>query len=281
MIFYRNSAGKEVHFDEPPFSVDITELAGFNLAYNANAYTNRYGGSISKYTIGIIERNIVVGICAKKEKMEHALDELLAITQYDVQKSVPGRFYVGDTYILCNIAGSAMRTFFDPDIEFAEKTYRLVISYPYWCREITSEYLPSDREVLYAEHLDYPYDIPYEYLYDGNAGRLLENNHFADSDFKMTIYGPVSSPRVTISGHIYEVNADLYESEYIIIDSRMSQVYKTTRSGEQINLFNYRNKKYDLFKRIPVGSNTIVFEQNFGFSITLFQERSELGWNIS
>ena len=137
MIYYRNTAGEELRLDEPPFSVDVTELAGFSRSYNANSYVGRYGGTVNGFSAGVIEKRIDIGICAGPEEMEESLTRILRITQYDIDRDSPGRFYIGDQYILCNLAGSAVNTFFDPGIQYVDKTYTLVICYPMWCREKT------------------------------------------------------------------------------------------------------------------------------------------------
>lgn len=281
MIYYRNTAGEELRLDEPPFSVDVTELAGFSRSYNANSYVGRYGGTVNGFSAGVIEKRIDIGICAGPEEMEESLTRILRITQYDIDRDSPGRFYIGDQYILCNLAGSAVNTFFDPEIQYVDKTYTLVICYPMWCREKTVEYLPEERGTGSAEYLDYPYDYMYDYLYDSSGAHQLVNDHFAASDFQMTVYGPALNPRITIAGHVYEVLTTLYEGDYMIIDSRLCRVYKVLSDGSVMNLFNQRNKENSLFEKIPAGSNTVIYNQEFGFDVTLYQERSEPGWSIS
>lgn len=281
MIFYCNTAGEEVRLDEPPFSVDVTELAGFALGYNANAYVGRYGGVVNNFSAGIIEKTIDVGICADPEGMDRALEKILRVTQYDIDRDVPGRFYIGDQYILCNMVRSAVNTFFDPEIQYVDKTYTLVICYPRWCTEKTVEYLPEERESESAEYLDYPYDYAYDYLYDLSGAVQLVNDHYAASDFIMTVYGPVLNPKVTIAGHVYEVITTLYEGDYMVVDSRLSKVYKVLSDGSRVDLFNQRNKQSDLFEKIPEGNSTVIYNQKFGFDVTLIQERSEPRWSIS
>ena len=53
MIYYQNTAGKQVCLDAPPFMTNITELAGFTLSYQANPYTDRHGGRVNGFTAGI------------------------------------------------------------------------------------------------------------------------------------------------------------------------------------------------------------------------------------
>ena len=280
MIFYRNTAGEEVHFDEPPFYVDVTELAGFALSYNTDAYIGRYGGVVNGFSSGVVEKPIYVGICADREGMYEAMESIMRITQYDINCDTPGRFYVGDQYILCFMTGAAFNTIFDPSVQFADKTYTLAICYPRWCTEKMTVYLPEQRETESAEYMDYPYDYAYDYLYDLSGVRQLVNDHYSDSDFIMTVYGPSLNPKITIAGHAYEVITTLYDGDYMVVDSRLGKVYKILRDGSKINLFNQRNKNSDLFKKIPSGRSTVVFSQEFGFDITLIQERDELRWSI-
>ena len=281
MIYYENTAGKRVVLDAPPFMADITELAGFELSYQANPYTDRHGGRVDGFTAGIQTKSISVGVLAPQEGIREALDELLAVTQQDVLAGEAGRLYVGEHYLLCNLYGSSVEGVFDPGVEYAEKTYRLVISYPFWCREQVSEYLPGDRAVSEADFLDYPYDYSYDYLFDEFAVDTLDNAHYAPSDFRLVFYGPASDPRVTIGGHLYHVGTTLYDGDYLTVDSRTGTVSCARESGIRENLFNLRDKASDIFQKIPPGVNSVVYDHSFGFSVTLFQERSELPWNIS
>ena len=281
MIYYQNTAGKQVRLDAPPFMTDITELAGFALSYQANPYTDRHGGRVNGFTAGIQTKKIAVGVLASREGIREALDRLLEVTQYDVLAGAAGRFYVGDHYLLCNLYGSAVESMFDPDIEYVEKSYQLVISYPFWCREAVTEYLPDERVVEQADFLDYPHDYSYDYLIDDFAVQSLENSHYGDSGFRMVVYGPASDPRVTIGGHLYHVRTTLYEGDYLTVDSREGTVLCTRNDGRKENLFNLRDKDSDLFRKIPPGTSTVVYDHTFGFTVTLFQERSELPWSIS
>ena len=97
----------------------------------------------------------------------------------------------------------------------------------------------------------------------------------------MTVYGPVLNPKVTIAGHVYEVITTLYEGDYMVVDSRLGKVYKVLSDGSRVDLFNQRNKQSDLFEKIPKGNSTVIYNQKFGFDVTLIQERSEPRWSIS
>lgn len=280
MIYYQNTAGKKVQLDAPPYAVDITELTAFGWTYDTSLYSIRYGGRVSGFTMGVEERSLTVGVCGTPAAMKEALDRILSVTQYDIQAEEPGRLYVGNQYLLCNMVAGSVQTFFDPDIEYVEKSYTLVLSYPFWCTETTSHYEIASG-IPTEEGLDYPYDYGYDYLADINAGKQLINDHYAPCDFTMTVFGPALNPQVTIAGHIYGITATLYDDEYLIINSREAKIYKVATDGSETNLFNQRNKGSDIFEKIPGGTSTVIYNGEFGFDITLYQERSEPSWTTS
>ena len=90
----------------------------------------------------------------------------------------------------------------------------------------------------------------------------------------MVIYGQAVNPRIVINGYAYVLYTTIPAGSYVIIDSRKRTITLYT-AGQKTNLFNFRNKTDSIFKRIPGGNLTIVWDATFGVDITIFHERSE------
>lgn len=282
-LYYLSGTGeKKIDFMGPRYRANIQELLSYEWEYEKSDNVGRNGGKLTgiKRSIASMEMTAAISGENRADYLE-ALNEFLSITERDVLELTPGKLCLGDNYLTCYLMAASPETDFEPQIPFVKKKITVVSEYPFWCRERITEYFPAGRKVESAEFLDYPHDYPYDYLYDQNAGRLLENDHYAGSDFRLTVYGPAINPKIVIAGHVYEVTTTLYDGEYMIIDSRTNEIYKVTAIGNKMNLFNYRNKTSNIFEKIPVGNNTVIFNQEFGFTITLFQERSTPRWSIS
>lgn len=137
-------------------------------------------------------------------------------------------------------------------------------------RKYQTRYRPAKKRYL----RDYRYDY-----YHNHQRAQLNNDHFAETDFRMLIYGPCTEPKIWIGDHLYHMAATLYDSEYIVIDSRKRTIVKYARNGVQENLFNKRDKENYIFKKIPNGKSAVKWNATFPFDVILFQERSEPPWS--
>lgn len=281
LFYLSGTGGKKIDFVSDRYRANIQDLLQYEWEYDSSENTGRSGGRITGMKRGIASKPLSISVYGKNHAdYIEALNELHSVFERDVQNLTPGRLYFGKSYLTCYLSASSFDSAFDPDVVFSRRIVTLISEYPFWCSEETFEYLPDSRETESAVYLDYPFDCPYDYLYDIKAGRQLVNDHFSESDFLMTVYGPANNPAVYIAGHKYEVKTVLYDGEYMIINSSAKKIYKVSKDGVETNLFNYRDKESDIFKKIASGSNAVIFNQSFGFSITLFKERSEPEWSI-
>jgi hypothetical protein len=149
---------------------------------------------------------------------------------------------------------------------------------PSWIAESTTMFRKtSEQKESDSEYLDYPFDFPFDYMSELNSKKLM-NHNFIGSAFRLIIYGGCKNPSINIGGHIYQVKAELSEGEYLTIDTMAKTIVLTKYNGEQVNVFNLRNRESYIFEKIPPGEHVVVWEGSFGFDITLLEERSEPKW---
>lgn len=94
----------------------------------------------------------------------------------------------------------------------------------------------------------------------------------------MTIYGPVVDPIINIGNYPYKVDTTVEENEYLTIDGTKNTVERTLADGTIINEYNKRSFENSVFRPIPPGNNSVLWSGDFGWDITLYQERSEPKW---
>ena len=277
-VYYINHKNQKIDLGHSPYQLQIGDLFDFS---------NKYEGSCFKVS-RIYKEITTISTCltidaADQEAFYQAVNRFFEVIETDTLAGVQGKLYIGDMYLKCNVISSS-KSFWKDTFRGMENTIKLLVPYPYWCREMSKSFLKLGSTVAVKSddtYLFYPVAYPYRYSMPSNAG-FVTNDHYADCDFKMIIYGPCINPAIRVNGHLYEVTATLYAGEYILIDSRDHTVYRYLIDGRTKNLFNWRNKESDLFQKIPSGRCAVSWNAAaFGFDLILFQERSEPTWNLS
>ena len=67
-------------------------------------------------------------------------------------------------------------------------------------------------------------------------------------------------------------------NERLEIDTMKKKAVKITVHGDEINVFNDRNKDNRLYIPIPPGTNIVVWNNSFSFDIVVYDARSEPKW---
>lgn len=105
------------------------------------------------------------------------------------------------------------------------------------------------------------------------------NESFTDSDAIIRIYGECTNPLVNISENVYQIGISLAANEYAEIDTFNKTIFKFSSDGIRTNIFDYRDKTHDAFKKIPEGDFSISTNGKFKIDIELVERRGEPQWN--
>lgn len=155
--------------------------------------------------------------------------------------------------------------------------------YEHRFRWIGKEYQDVTPEVDIKEYED-GYDYEFDYMIDAGCVSYIENERSIPSSFRITIYGPVSNPTISIrnenqnSSDVYNINVDVADGDKLIIDAITKTVVLEQVNGININCFGARNTDYYLWEKIKSGINYITWTGYFIFEIELIEERSEPKW---
>ena len=306
-VFYINHLNEKIDLNSNNIILQYQEF--FDYSWDATMRNNKISGFTR------LSATIPVTAAVTADTWTEYLiiaNNFYQIIEKDVLAKVPGKLYVGEFYIVCYIAGDKKTDAF-MGVPFQAKNLSIVTDYPHWCRDKTcSFYLNPDaiideqgrNEVAetvenVSTEPEYPWDYPYGYIskykpakkhflrdyaydyYKNHTVGRLDNDHFAESDFRMIVYGPCTHPEIRIGPNLYRVNTILYDSEYLVIDSRERTIVKYGRNGVQTNLFNARDKVFYVFQKIPAGKQTVRWNAQYSFDVILYQERSEPLWSIS
>lgn len=273
-IYYVNSNNEKIDLLEPPYMLQTGELFGSKWSYESKQRLGG-GGKITNIRKDLEERTLTLSIVNYGvENYEEAIDYLHEITDIDVLKKTPGRLYVGGMYLNCYVTASE-KSEWEPEAGYIDVSLTLAVEYPMWVGE--NPYTFHSFGISSTNNKRYPRRYPYRYANGMNSTYII-NPHFANSNFKLIIYGPVVNPMVTIGGVSYLVNAILEEGEYLVIDSRSRTIIKVKKNGEQENLYHNRQKGRNFFRKVAPGRQPISWTGKFNFDLIIYEERGEPKW---
>lgn len=239
----------------------------------------KIGETVTGFTKASKTYQITLTIRGKLEDRKALIDDLTDSFEYDIVNVSPGRIYFGDWYIDCYIKDktTGISGTWNNWTELALGVY---CPYPQWIKEASRSFLKIRGSGGTEEYLDYEYDYEYDYSTPTDGSAIWEVDHFAPCEFLMTIFGPVSNPRILINGYSYEVYTELGSNDYLQIDSRNNKVIKYLSNGTRQDMYNYRAKQQSIFEPITPGNITVMWPGTYGFDLTLFCERSEPKWKM-
>ena len=264
---YKNHLGEVIDFGKAGIYVSANELHDYTWTISQK------NGKISTFKRDVTNKNLpVVIFCSSVEEGVAARNRLMEVAEKDVLAKKPGKIIIGNYYYKCYITGSKKSQYLSSRRRM-EAALITTSDEPYWVRET----LYSFRKGFTSVGLDYPHDYLFDYT-SAFSQATLANDDFAASNFRLIIFGACSSPTVFISGHAYTVNCDAEEGEYITIDSITKTITKTAKDGSITNIFNLRGRESYIFEKIGTGTNSVMWDGDFGVDIIILEERSEPKW---
>lgn len=281
-VYYESSDKKQkIMFDGREYGIADLDLFQHEFKYITE------NDKITEFTEGIVTRKLDVNITGDKNKSWQQLyDEMNSVFVKDILSNKAGKIYVNDSYMKCFFYASSPSEVFE-DWGFQTTELKLVSDRPIWIVEqlvkisAISDTAASEETVVKT----YPYTYPYKYpLLQTETSVYVD--HYTESDFKLTAYGPTTSVLININGYPYEVEYPLEEGEHMIIDSRPQtpkeeRLYVVRANGEKESIFNHRSVENSIFKKIPAGMVKIDYPRTYGVDLIIYKERSEPPWKSS
>lgn len=280
---YVNSQGKVIDFSDYPYVFQSGDLLDWMWSYSTSA--SGQSMKISRvYQEGIQKKTIKIAVMSdyrlsqqvRSSEFRNAVNYLLETIEVDCRDNVRGKLYCNDKeYICCNIIGSS-KADWNMNKSFMFNSFTLVVENPVWISESSYTFKASDAFSTNNKR----YRGRYKYRYaNGLTNSALTNDNFYESNFRMTIYGPVVKPLLIVGGYRYYTDVVLEERERLEINSINKTVLKIMKLGDIENCFHNRDKQNSIFRPIPPGKQSIDWSGKFDFDITLFSERSEPSWS--
>jgi len=213
-------------------------------------------------------------------------DAIYAVLEADTAADVDGTMTVNGYSLRCRAVTSSADEWWHADY-LVEESVTFLAADPYWRRETVYHFLPESADQQETTGLDLPTDLPFD-LAGTSPASSFENTAVTPSAFRMTVFGPASSPGVWIGPNLHEVDVEVPSGSRLVIDStrkaeRGRSVYIVDRFGTVTDCFAQRTAGPQgsgsyIFERIPTGHVAVAWPQVFGFDLAVVDERTEPPW---
>lgn len=148
----------------------------------------------------------------------------------------------------------------------------------------------AKSDVSDGSALDYPHDFDYDYGGSG-ANRAITVGGLVPADCRLTVYGPVTNPRVTVAqgefSNTYSAKVAVPGGSRLVIDGssypKGIQLIGTYGEVEDRFADGVRGEGAGsgsyCFEPLRPGTSTVSWDGSFGFDITHYQEEGEPPWS--
>ncbi len=278
---YINSRGETLDLSATPYLLQSGDLFDYSWSYDLqnNQITNiRREAGERAFKICIIPDETLM-YHEKRQKLKEAIDNLYDVIEYDVVNNASGKLMTENGWYFPCIITANSKSDWEKALtnQFIDLT--AVSALNSWILPVTFEFYAGGKTSAQDAFLDYKYDYDYDYTPNLVGVGKLVLNHVDKCNFQLIIFGPVTNPRITIAGHIYQVNTTIEEGEYLTVDSRDNTIVLTQKSGTKINQYDLRYKNSTVFEPILPGNSEVNWNGSFGFTLTIYEQRSEPRWS--
>lgn len=277
-LYYENSEGTTLDLSGFPYLLTFTDA--YDYAWEVeSAVLGNNKSKVQKFKRNSKQLSASIAISSRyRTDFTRYMDDFFSTVEVDVVANKPGKLITENgEYMQCYIVESE-NSRINPLMRLNERNVTIMSPYPFWITEATKSFQPVSREEIESDYLDYPYDYNYDYSYETPGIRTWNLDHYATSEFKLTIYGYCENPRILINGYPYQIFGTVEENEFLVIDSREKTVTHYLNNGTTENWFDFRNKENSVFEPLPSGNLTLTWDGTYGFDILAYLERSEPRW---
>ena len=270
-IAYINSERKKIILNNNGILIKDTNFHKY--AYKAQSQKLQFGEILEQFEKEALKIPMLLYFEGTQEKREKSLETFHDIVSTDRIKNTPGKLYFNDWYLECFVLEEDIH----PNKDNSRRTENEIVIYapnPYWIKK--KEYFLEHRTSDIKNRKKYKYKYPYRYATPNIT--YITNPYYSEVDFKMRIYGPCTNPSVSIGNKNYTVYTSAEKGERIEIDTKTNTILKINSLGEKENIFHFREKGTEFFKKIQPGTQKVVFEK-IKLDIETFEERSIPRWN--
>lgn len=267
-ITHTNSNNETLDFTSLGIFVNYNDLRNFEWGVKTN--NNRITG----FYKGVVTKTIPFVFLVDQQKANEIKNQFYEHFEIDILKKEKGYFEInGYKYYCYAIKSTKSKYLIDERLLYLE--VGITTDDSDWIKETT--YTADFSSAQARTTTKYPFTYPFTYSAPKSVNII--NDFFTDSHAVIRFYGRCTNPIVNINNITYQLYVDLNVGEYAEIDTFKRTITKYSFNGVQSNIFNSRNKSYDVFKKIPQGSFDITTVGVEKVDIVLIERRGEPRWD--
>lgn len=270
-LIYTSSTGAKIEFDDVR-AIRLGE--GDVLRSHKWSRTLGYRG----YT-GLARQASEINIDAVVTDLEFA-DEMRKAFDYDVAINKPGILSLGgwtQHALIVEMENDVWR----PSVLGITLTVGLLDGI--WRKEKTVHILPAGGFAGDGIGKGYPHGYPYGYAVQAPS-QTIKLDGYLPSSLKLTIFGAVSAPSVTIGGNVYKYWGDVPTGGYLVIDGATKTATVTNENGDvknalpELEIGSGEGCGTYAFEKLKPGTSRVDWNGSFGFDLTTYLEDCEVPW---
>jgi hypothetical protein len=262
-----NSKNEVLDFLQLNIYANENDLRDYQWSYTSN------NNKITSFYKGIVKKSIPFIFYVNEAKAEQIKNQFYEHFDYDVLTQQKGYFEINGYKYYCFATKSAKSNYLYSNRELNIKL-EVTTDEPFWIKQTTK----SINFGVQGESDTLLYTFAYPFTYTNMNSANILNDNFVQSNAIIRIYGYCINPLVSINDNIYQVNTTLESGEYLEIDTENKSIFKYSSVGDKTNLFNDRNKSYDVFKPLDNGTLIVGANDAFKVDIVLIEKRGEPKW---
>lgn len=266
-LVHVNHLNETLDFYKLGILVDDNDLRDFEWSVSTA------NDKITGFTKGVVTKTIPLVFNVSRVNAEEIKNKFYEHFEKDILSVEPGYFELNGYRYYCYLTKS-VKANYNKRKQYLELSITVSSDDPYWIKETTKTI--NFEDVSENSGLRYPFK--YSFTYTGLNSTNVVNGNFVESDVIIKIYGACVNPLLKIEDNVYQVDVELDSFEYLEINTSKRTITKFSKYGDTSNLFDKRNKTYDVFKSIPSGRLTISANGKFTVDIVMFERRGEPKW---
>lgn len=197
----------------------------------------------------------------------------------DVMAGTPGSIVVdGEWRTSAYVVGSEPGTIYGA---YLSTTLKIVLVDGVWRRWHTESFPISVPQG--GSFLDLPYDLPYDLAQPAPATSLAGSDWFP-APVRIIVYGPASSPELSIGGNRYSFDVEVPDGGYLVCDGLEHTIKVTGPYGDVTDAFasgergGGQGSGSYCFEPVPAGTSHVTWDNSFGFDVQWAEEEGEPPW---
>ena len=272
ICYYQNSKQEKISLTEYPYRLITGGI--YDYEWDEITYSSRIYGFSRK----IFEKELKLDVFCGQDEFADRMNDFESIISVDIASNTPGRLYVNGEYLSCYV-NRVKKDDWEAGL-YTIVTLGIISDYPFWVTEMTKQFFRKSvsGKAGTGYNFNYPFNYPWNYTVTEIGSEQWHIDHVSSCPFTLTIYGPVTNPRILINGHPYEIYTTLEGNEYLILDTRTHKITKYLSNSTTSNLYNSRRMEQSVFDPIGPGPISVNWSGTFGFDITAYIERNEPTW---